>query len=40
MVKFLCDNGANLLQPKKDGLTILHITASQNDIHTLDYAIK
>jgi hypothetical protein len=28
------------LKPKADGVTILHIAASNNDIHTLDYAIK
>jgi ankyrin repeat protein len=39
MVKELLENGASLLKPKKDGLTVLHIAASQNDIHMLDYAI-
>ena len=40
MVKELLENGASLLKPKMDGLTILHIAASQNDIHLLDYSIK
>lgn len=29
-----------MLKPKKDGFTILHIAATKNDIHTLDYAIR
>ena len=40
MVKFLVDNGAYLLKPKKDGVTVLHLSASVNDIHTLDFAIR
>jgi len=40
MVKALVESGASLLKPKKDGITILHIAASQNDIHMLDYALK
>lgn len=40
MVKYLCENGASLLKPKKDGFTLLHLAASLNDVHTLDYAIK
>jgi ankyrin repeat protein len=40
MVKFLVENGAHLLKPKKDGMTILHISASSNDIHTLEYALQ
>lgn len=40
MVKYLCENGASLLKPKKDGVTILHLSAGLNDIHTLDYALK
>eukprot|EP00347_Sterkiella_histriomuscorum_P009685 403340270 len=40
MVKYLVENGASLLKPKKDGLTVLHVAACQNDIQTLDFAIK
>jgi hypothetical protein len=40
MAKLLVECGASLLKPKKDDLTILHIAASLNDIHTLDFAIK
>ncbi|CDW79760.1 ankyrin repeat protein [Stylonychia lemnae] len=40
MVKFLHENGAELLQPKKDGFTSLHVASSGNDVHTLDYVIK
>ena len=28
------------MKPKKDGITVLHIAAGNNDIHLLDYAIK
>jgi len=40
VVKLLVNNGASILKPKSDGMTIMHIAASQNDIHMLDYAIK
>ena len=40
MVKLLVENGASLLKPKADGMTILHVAASVNDIHTLDFALK
>ena len=40
MVKLLVENGASLLKPKADGITILHVAASVNDIHTLDFALK
>ena len=36
----LVNHGAEILKPKKDGLTLLHISASQNDIHVLDYTIS
>jgi ankyrin repeat protein len=39
MAKTLVSNGASILKPKRDGMTVLHIAASQNDIHMLDYAI-
>ena len=39
MVHMLAENGANLMKPKKDGLTIMHIAASINDIHVLDYVL-
>lgn len=37
MVKKLHKLGANLLKPKKDGITCIHIAATNNDIHILDY---
>ena len=40
IVKLLVENGANLLKPKGDGMNVLHVAASHNDIHMLDYAIK
>lgn len=40
VVKLLVENGAEILKPKADGMTVLHVAASQNDIHMLDYAIK
>jgi ankyrin repeat protein len=40
MVKLLVNNGASILKPKKDGLTILHVAATINDVRILDYAIK
>lgn len=27
------------MKPKNDGITVFHMAASQNDIHTLDYCI-
>jgi hypothetical protein len=40
IVKLLVDNGAQILKPKGDGMNVLHVAASSNDIHLLDYAIK
>lgn len=40
VVKLLVENGAEILKPKADGMTVLHVAASQNDIHMLDYAVK
>lgn len=40
IVKLLVENGATLLKAKGDGMNILHVAASHNDIHMLDYAIK
>ena len=40
MTKLLVQNGASLLKPKKDGMNILHASASFNDIHILDFAIR
>lgn len=39
LIKLLVENGANLLKPKKDGLTSMHFAASNNDIHFLDYIL-
>ena len=40
LLRFLHKRGADLMQPKKDGMTVLHIAASQNDVHVLDYALQ
>jgi ankyrin repeat protein len=40
VVKLLVENGAQLLKPKADGMTVLHVAASSNDIHMLDYSLK
>lgn len=39
-VEALVDNGASLLKPRKDGVTILHVSACANDLYVLNYAIK
>ena len=40
VVRVLTDHGAQLLRAKADGMTLLHVAASQNDIHMLDFAIN
>ena len=40
VVKLLVENGASIAKAKGDGMNILHVAASHNDIHMLDYAIK
>jgi hypothetical protein len=40
MVKTLVDNGAHILKPKKDGLTVMHLSAYIGDVRMLDFAIK
>jgi hypothetical protein len=40
IVKILIEKGATPLKAKADGINILHITASSNDIHILDYVIS
>lgn len=40
IVKMLVDSGASIMKAKGDGMTVLHVAASSNDIHLLDYAIK
>ena len=40
IVKMLVDSGASIMKPKGDGMNVLHVGASSNDIHLLDYAIK
>ena len=35
MIKVLVDNGASLLKPRVDGVTILHIGACANDLPLL-----
>ena len=34
------EGGANVLKPKADGMTPLHVAASQNDIHLLDFVLS
>lgn len=36
----LVANGASVTRPKADGITVLHMAASNNDIHTIDYLIN
>lgn len=33
----MVSNGAEVLKPKQDGITAVHMAASNNDIHLLDY---
>jgi ankyrin repeat protein len=40
VIKELVENGASLLKPRRDGITVLHIGAVNNDLHVLDYVIK
>ena len=34
------EGGASVLKAKADGMTPLHVAASQNDIHLLDFVLK
>ena len=39
--KLLVDHGAHLLKPKRsDGMTALHICATTNDVHVLDFIMS
>ena len=40
VVRLLVENGASIMKGKGDGMNILHVAASHNDIHMLDYTIK
>ena len=40
IVKALIENGADIRKTKKDGMGVMHIAASQNDIHMLDYVMR
>lgn len=40
MVKKLHRLGGNIIKPKKDGLTCLHIAATNNNIHILSYLLE
>ena len=40
VVKILVESGAQIMKPKADGMTVLHVAASSNDIHMLDYSIS
>ena len=38
--RFLADHGAHVLKPKKlDGMTALHIAATTNDVHVVDFIL-
>ena len=38
--RFLVDHGAHVLKPKKeDGMTALHMAATTNDVHVLDFVL-
>jgi hypothetical protein len=34
------DGGAQILKPRKDGVTVLHVAACMNHVKALNYAIK
>ena len=36
----LVESGASILKPRKDGVTVLHLAASNNDIPVLNYALR
>ena len=40
IVRDLVDNGAHLLKPRKDGVTVFHIAACDNNVRMLDYLVK
>lgn len=40
LAQILVENGAATNIPKSDGFNILHISASNNDIHMLDYFLQ
>ncbi|CAI2374403.1 unnamed protein product [Moneuplotes crassus] len=40
MVKKLYKLGGNMIKPKKDGLTCLHISATNNNVHILNYLLE
>lgn len=40
MVDALLGLGAELLKPKKDGTTIMHVAAANGDVYMLDLAIR
>jgi ankyrin repeat protein len=40
MIKALVENGAQVLKPRVDGITALHLAAVTNDVFVLDYVLK
>ncbi len=40
IVQELIAYGASATKAKKDGISLLHMAASNNDVHLLDYAIS
>ena len=40
IMQSLVDGGAQILKPRKDGVTVLHLAVVNNDVHVLNYACK
>ena len=40
MVKKLHKLGGNMMKPKRDGITCLHVAATNNDIHLLNFLLE
>jgi ankyrin repeat protein len=40
IVEELVKGGAQILKPRKDGVTTLHLAACTNDVHMLNYVLK
>ena len=36
----LVESGASIVKPRKDGVTVLHLAATNNDIPVLNYALR
>ena len=40
IIRILVENGAQVLKPRSDGITALHLAAATNDVHVLDYVLR